>query len=51
MVEMADFSISNLDSNNSKVEEVMALEIIILHNHLYLVLIPHESCYVPSGEI
>jgi hypothetical protein len=48
MVEMVDFSISNLDS--SKVGEEMALGIIILHNHLYLVHIPPESLYVPCGE-
>jgi len=38
IVEVVDFSISNL-GNSSKVGEDMALEIIILHNHLYLVLI------------
>ncbi len=42
MVEMVDFSISNLDSSSSKVGEEMALEIIILHNPLFPVLIPPE---------
>src|SRR5205814_5034086 len=45
MVETVDFSISNLD-NSSKVGEDMALEIIILHNHLSPVLIPPELLYI-----
>jgi hypothetical protein len=43
-----DFSVSSLDSS-SKVGEDMALEIIILHNHLYQVLIAPEPLDVPSG--
>src|SRR6266480_676146 len=46
MVEMVDFSISNLDSSSSKVGEDMALEIIILHNHQYPVLIPPETLHI-----
>src|SRR5207249_1864182 len=46
MVVMVDFSISNLDNSSSKVGEDMALEIKILHNHLYPVLIPPETLYI-----
>jgi hypothetical protein len=52
MVEMVDFSISNLDNNSSsKVGEDMVLEIIIHPNHQYQVRIPPNPLSISSGEI
>ena len=46
---MVDISISNLDSSNSRVEEDMASEIIIiLPNHLYPVRIPPKPLSISS---
>jgi hypothetical protein len=50
MVGVVDFSISNLDSSSNKVGGDMALEILILHNRLYPVLILPKPLYVSSGE-